>query len=208
MRNLHLDILPLPQRRLWTELGKLPGDFTLYGGTAIALRLGHRQSVDFDFFSPHPFDPDVLFHSAGFLRESLIIAKAANTLTCRVDREGPVLVSFFGLPKLPRLEAPLATENGITLASLPDLAGTKAAVIQKRSEAKDYIDLDALVHQAGISLPQALGAAKKLYGASFNPEITLKALCYYGDGNLGTVPPSVRTRLMQATREVNLDMLP
>ena len=45
-----LDILPTAQRRLWEELKAIPAAFTLYGGTAIALHLGHRQSIDFDFF--------------------------------------------------------------------------------------------------------------------------------------------------------------
>jgi len=47
-----LDVLPEPQRKLWPELAGTPDHFILYGGTAIALRFGHRQSVDFDFFSP------------------------------------------------------------------------------------------------------------------------------------------------------------
>ena len=46
-----LDILPPEQRRLWNELGSVPTEFVLYGGTAIALHLGHRDSVDFDFFA-------------------------------------------------------------------------------------------------------------------------------------------------------------
>jgi hypothetical protein len=46
-----LDILPDAQRRLWPELARTPDNFTLYGGTAIALRLGHRQSADFYFGS-------------------------------------------------------------------------------------------------------------------------------------------------------------
>jgi len=47
----NLSILPPPQLRLWSELDATPEAFTLYGGTALALRLGHRTSVDFDFFS-------------------------------------------------------------------------------------------------------------------------------------------------------------
>jgi hypothetical protein len=43
-----LAILPPEQRRLWPELRDIPRGFVLYGGTAIALHLGHRQSVDFD----------------------------------------------------------------------------------------------------------------------------------------------------------------
>ena len=45
-----LDILPPPQISLWPELGQVPADFALYGGTALALHLGDRESIDFDFF--------------------------------------------------------------------------------------------------------------------------------------------------------------
>ncbi len=62
MRNLapRLDILPPPQRRLWDELSDVPPEFVLYGGTALALHLGHRTSVDFDFFGNKPLDPRAL----------------------------------------------------------------------------------------------------------------------------------------------------
>ena len=46
--NPDLSILPLPQLRLWSELDATPETFTLYGGSALALRFGHRSSVDFD----------------------------------------------------------------------------------------------------------------------------------------------------------------
>jgi hypothetical protein len=54
----NLAMLPPPQRRLWPELASTPEMFTLYRGTALALRLGHRASVDFDFFSNAPCNPD------------------------------------------------------------------------------------------------------------------------------------------------------
>jgi hypothetical protein len=49
----HLNTLPAPQRALWSELEATP-----CGGTALVLRLGHRTSVDFDFFSNASVDPD------------------------------------------------------------------------------------------------------------------------------------------------------
>ncbi|HEY1260569.1 MAG TPA: nucleotidyl transferase AbiEii/AbiGii toxin family protein, partial [Stellaceae bacterium] len=65
-----LDILPAPQRTLWQELDATPNHFTLYGGTALALRLGHRQSLDFDFFSRAPFDPVGLMQGVPYLTGS------------------------------------------------------------------------------------------------------------------------------------------
>jgi hypothetical protein len=91
------------------------------------------------------------------------------------------------------------------VASLLDLAGTKASVLQLRAEAKDYIDLDALLRSGQVDLPTALSAAGELYGTSFNPEITLKALSYFDDGNLRDLPDAM---IVTAAREVDLDHLP
>ncbi|MBF0137442.1 MAG: nucleotidyl transferase AbiEii/AbiGii toxin family protein [Magnetococcus sp. DMHC-1] len=77
----HLEILPLPQRILWNEFDQIPGEFILYGGTAIALHLGHRQSVDFDFFGEQDFNPDRLVAHLPFLHDAKIVQKEANTLS-------------------------------------------------------------------------------------------------------------------------------
>jgi hypothetical protein len=204
-----LDILPSAQRRLWPELDQVPDEFTLYGGTAIALHLGHRPSVDFDFFGNRPFDPAKLQAAIPFLAGALATRREKNTLTAILNRGGDVTVSFFGVPNLPRLVAPLVSDdNGLKIASLLDLAGTKASVVQLRAEAKDYLDLDTLMTKGGITLPMALTAAQALYGTSFNPQITLKSLSYFDDGDLRSLPEESKARLVTAARDVDLDRLP
>jgi hypothetical protein len=171
--------------------------------------LGHRNSVDFDFFGNREIDVAALESGIPFLVGAEIIQRERNTLSAIVDRGAPVRVSFFGVPKLPRLAPSLIVkDNSLKIASLLDLAGTKASVIQIRAEAKDYIDMDALMHLGGIGLPMALVAAEKLYGPSFNPEITLKALSYFDDGNLRDLPEDMKLRLATAVQEVDLDHLP
>jgi len=91
----HLDILPGAQQRLWPELADVPEEFTLYGGTAVALYLGHRVSVDFDFFGIHAFKPSDLMKCVPFLKGAKIIQTEPNTLSVTVNRKGPVKVSFF-----------------------------------------------------------------------------------------------------------------
>src|SRR5258708_35912106 len=107
----HLEILPPAQRRLWHELGQVPAEFTLYGGTAIALHLGHRQSVDFDFFGNRPFDPANLQAAIPFLAGARVRQHERNTLTATLSRGGHVAVSFFGVPNLPRLGSPSVSED-------------------------------------------------------------------------------------------------
>lgn len=204
-----LEVLPEAQRRLWVELSSVPDEFTLYGGTALALHLGHRQSADFDFFGSRTIDVAALEEGIPFLQGADVIQRDKNTLTTIVDRGAPVKVFFFGVPKLPRRASPLiAKDNGLKIASLLDLAGTKASVLQVRAEAKDYTDMDALIRLGRVGLPIALAAAQKLYGSSFNPEITLKALSYFDDGNLRDLPADMNFRLVNAVREVDLDHLP
>src|ERR1700739_2000670 len=204
-----LDILPPAQRRLWPELVAIPKDFVLYGGTALALHLGHPESADFDFFGSRKFEVRTLETGIPFLAGAKIIQRAEDTLTAIVERGGPVRISFFGVPELQRLAAPLVVRtNGLQVASLLDLAGTKASVIQIRAQARDYVDMDALMTLGRVSLPSALAAAGKIYGASFNPQITLKALSYFDDGNLRDLPEAMKLRLVTAVREVDLDHLP
>src|SRR5690606_348776 len=86
--------------------------------------------------------------------------------------------------------------------------GTKVAVVQKRAEAKDYIDTDAIIEHARIDLSTALAAAKIIYGSQFNPELSLKALTFFGDGNLPSVPPNIQARLIAAVKGVARDNPP
>lgn len=156
----HLEILPAAQRQLWVELSAIPAEFTLYGGTALALHLGHRNSLDFDFFGSRAIVLETLEAEIPFLAGAEIIQPEKNTLSAIVDRGAPVRVSFFGVPKPRRLASSLLVkDNGLKVASLLDLAATKASVLQVRAEAKDYVDMDALMQVGGIGLPLALTAA-------------------------------------------------
>jgi hypothetical protein len=208
-RKLHLDVLPPAQKSLWAELASIPDEFTLYGGTAVALYLGHRDSIDFDFFGTKKFDPLLLASSLSLLANAKIIQSEPNTLTALIDRnQGPVKISFFGLPSFPRLRLPYIADNGLKIASLIDLAGTKVSVIQVRAELKDYLDVDAILTSGDLDLATALAAAKRIYGHSFNPQSTLKAMCYFEDGNVSLLGKDVRSRLVKAAKSVNLDKLP
>jgi hypothetical protein len=70
----HCKILPPAQKALWPELAEVPQHFVLYGGIALALRMGHRESLDFDFFSSERLIPSELLRN-------LTLLKSAKCLT-------------------------------------------------------------------------------------------------------------------------------
>jgi Nucleotidyl transferase AbiEii toxin, Type IV TA system len=204
-----LDILPTPQRALWDELSSTPSVFTLYGGTAVALRLGHRHSVDFDFFSQLPFQTDSLIETIPYLRGASIRQSAANTLTVGIYRQGPVKISYFGGLSLGQI-LPHEPVQGpqFAVASLLDLSGTKVAVVTQRAELKDYLDIHALLTIAKIPLPEMLAAAKIIYGETFNPLISVKAISYFEDEALAELPLSMRNDLIAAVKTIDAKSLP
>jgi Nucleotidyl transferase AbiEii toxin, Type IV TA system len=202
-----IDILPPAQQRLWHSLRPAAGlGFALYGGTAIALRLGHRESVDFDFFSDQPLNREAIREAFPFIARSTVLQDQQNTLTVStpMDESGDdhVKVSFFGTINFGRVGHPDVTDDGMLhVASLDDLMATKVKVILQRAEAKDYRDIAAMVG-AGVNLSKGLAAARALYGVNFQPSESLKAMVYFDDGDLRTLAPGERTQLIQAARSV------
>jgi hypothetical protein len=78
------EILPKAQQEIWPLLHPAPRlSFVLYGGTAVALHLGHRISVDFDFFRTEPLDKSNIEASFTFMRDARTIQEDENTLELR-----------------------------------------------------------------------------------------------------------------------------
>jgi hypothetical protein len=210
-----LDILPETQRVLWPELDAVPSDFVLYGGTGLALQLGHRTSEDFDFFSSLTFEPDRLTSRLPFFRDldpadpDAWVHRKSDNLEAFVHRGGGVVkVAFFGgLDTLRRIEDPRrAMGSRVQVASLVDLAGMKMRVIQVRGSWKDYADIHALVLQ-GVDVPTGLAAAKAI-DRSFDPTTSIRALQFYGDGTLDRVPAAMQRDLSRWAQAVELRNLP
>ena len=192
------------QLELWHELVATPAEFVLYGGVALTLRFRHRYSSDFDFFSQQEFDPHELMERLPYLNGARVLQLSANTLTCLVQRQKPVKLSFFGLPRLRRVAEPEVEEQtGLRVASTLDVAATEASVIQKRAAIRDYMDMDVLLTRGQAILE----AAVLVYGTGFNPHITLKAMSFFDDGDLASLPEEVKARLLQAVDQVELENL-
>jgi hypothetical protein len=195
-------ILPPAQREIWQALRpSAPLGFVLYGGTAIALQLGHRQSIDFDFFSSRPLDKAKLAAAFPFLVGAAVLQDERNTLVVSADMpSGPVKVSFFGGLHFGRVNDPLPSDDGVLLsASLDDQLATKLKAILYRAELRDYRDIAALLAH-GVSLPRALSGFRAMF--SGEPHTALTAIGYFEDGDLAALTNTEKETLLIARDRV------
>lgn len=191
-----LEILPPPQRLFWDEhAGSIPDGWVLYGGTAVALRYGHRSSVDFDFFSSRELDEDRLRQDLGPVREGTVIVRRPDTLIVAAPVDGgEVRLSFFGSVGFGRVDEPDRLAGKFPIASPLDLMATKLKVLLQRIEPKDYLDVEVLL-RGGLSLNQGVAAALALYPDQINPLDIAKAVGWFKEGNLDAL-------LSESTKEI------
>ena len=195
-----LGILPFEQRQLWPALAPIKGlGFVLYGGTAIALRLGHRTSVDFDFFSAGEVDRDRLGDNLPFLQTAQVLQEQKNTF--EVLTPSGVKVSFFGGLDFGRVGEPEISADGVLVAaSLEDLMAAKVKVILQRNEAKDYQDIAAMA-RAGVRIEVGLAAAAQMFHP-FPTQDCIKALTYFAGGDLKRLSGEDRQTLIAAASRI------
>lgn len=149
-------------------------NFYLAGGTALALYLGHRKSIDLDLFTPYPFDTTRLEHSLvtkfGFQGDY----SEQNTLKGRID---DVKIDCITHP-YPLLQNPLE-EEGIRLYSQPDIIAMKlSAIADNGSRLKDFIDIAYL--STRYSFQEMLGFYVQMFPTS-SPLRPLKGITYFDD---------------------------
>lgn len=198
-------VLPSAQQELWPMLAPAPSlSFVLYGGTAVALHLGHRISVDFDFFKAEPLDKRKIENAFQFVKSASTIQEDENTLVLSVTMpSGPVKVSFFGGLGLGRLNDPLQTKDSVLLvASLEDLLATKLKAILDRAEAKDYRDIAEMISR-NVSLEKGLAVFSTMYGK--DPALPLRAIGYFKDGDLPSLSLSDQ-KVLRSARDGVVDI--
>jgi hypothetical protein len=176
---MHDDAVSPAKRRALLALAPAAArGFYLAGGTALCLRLAHRQSIDLAFFRPGEFDAEQLLReleAAGVHGTNVRSQPGALWL----DVEG-VETSFMPF-RYPTLKEP-DTALGLPIASLDDIAAMKVEAISSRGARKDFVDLYFICQVPGWTLSKALCSYSARF-ASANPDIghRVKALTYFDD---------------------------
>jgi hypothetical protein len=194
--------------KLIQELQRLPElkDFYLIGGTALALQLGHRNSIDIDLFTQNDFEDEYILnplHSRFqvkeiFRRKNTIISLINNTKTDFIKHSYPYIL-------------PPITEEGISFLSKEDIAAMKFhAIIQSGKRLKDFIDVYYLLQH--FCLQQMLAFFTQKYAYS-NAMIAMKALNFFDDIDENIDPPKliqpitvaqIKRRIQEATQKPSM----
>ena len=162
-------------------------DFFLVGGTALALQIGHRISIDLDFFNQSAFDENFLIAELESKYKFQLDYQSKNTLKGEIEN---IKVDFI-THNYP-LAKPLIKEEGVRMASPEDIGAMKLnAIAGNGTRLKDFIDIAYL--SSTITLSQMVNAFEQKY-ASRNPSIVLKALEYHQDINFKEVIEMVDTK--------------
>jgi hypothetical protein len=156
---------------------KLFNGFYLAGGTGLALQLKHRQSIDFDLFSPKEIDKQLLSKVKKVFPDKKIkpTVNSRDELTVFVDN---VKVTFLYYP-YPFIYKPVV-KNGLKILNLKELAAVKAYAIGRRGTLKDYVDLYFLIKK-NIALKDIIKLCQKKYKENFNARLFLEQLIYFKD---------------------------
>lgn len=161
-------------------------NFYLAGGTALALQLGHRKSIDLDWFSQKEFDVGILKKDLSSFGALKIDSEDKQTLNCQLD---DIKISFFVYSY--KILFPLIDFNKIKLADERDIACMKIDTISSRSAKKDFIDLYFLLEK--YRLEELLGLFDKKYaGIEYNRFHLLKSLTYFDDAESEPMPEMLK----------------
>lgn len=174
---MHYDILDEERQCILPLLGMLKRTFYLAGGTALALQLGHRDSIDFDFFTTEHIDTKKLFET---LQEALKghvcikVQEETDTLSIIIDEH--IKLSFFTYT-YPLLKDPIS-DKYLRIATMEDIGCMKLSAITGRASNKDYIDLYYILHI--VPLHSLLNFAREKF-SSLDTNLILKSLVYFDD---------------------------
>jgi len=175
---LHKEILTKEQEELLPLAKKFYKDFGLVGGTAIALHIGHRESIDFDFFSFEKFkNVNIKKRISRDRKIDKVIRDEAEQFTFIINK---VLFTFFRYPF--EINYKIDFNKTLKMPSLLTLAAMKIFALGRRAKWKDYVDLYFIIKDFH-SLLEIVKQAENMFGNEFNEKICREQLAYFKDIN-------------------------
>ncbi len=190
--NIHPELLDKKRQEVLRKLTPFISGFVLGGGTALALQLNHRQSYDFDFFSPSQIPKTLLEKLSKMVPVKNIVIDTSDELTFFTTSN--IKITFLYYPFKPIFEH-IKTEEGLWIFPVKEIALQKAYTIGRRGEYRDYFDLYTILKNGHSNLAEIMKGAKQIYDGAFDEKLFLEQLVYYGDLQRFEVTPASKKPL-------------
>jgi Nucleotidyl transferase AbiEii toxin, Type IV TA system len=173
---MHKEIFSDNQLKLLPLVKEFKREYYLVGGTAIALYIGHRRSIDFDLFKYSAINPKLIIskitsHEFKFQ----VTRRVSEQLNINVNG---VTFTFFEYPYM--IEAKYNFENILRMPALLDLAAMKAYALGRRSKWKDYVDLYFLL-KGHFTINQISARGVEIFDQLFSEKLFRAQVCYFND---------------------------
>ncbi len=172
----HKEILSLKQVALLPLVRLFSDNFCLVGGTAIALYLGHRKSIDYDLFT---FDK---FINQEIRRKILQVAKINNVIRDEAGQFTLVIsdVNFTFLQFPYKIDFSESFDDIVKMPDILTLAAMKAFALGRRAKWKDYVDLYFIL-KANHTISEIATRGVAVFGSEFNEKMFRVQLAYFQD---------------------------
>jgi len=179
MSKVYLEILDDKRLDVFRKLSLVDKHAFLIGGTALALQIKHRKSIDFYLALDKPIKRAMLGKVRSVFSGNKISVSIDQPSELTVILDNDIKVTFLHYP-FPNLH-PMVDNKFLKLASLKDLASAKAQTIGRRGEWKDYVDLYVLLTRVGLNLDKIIKEAEKRFQGEFSEKLFLEQLVYWND---------------------------
>lgn len=173
---MNIQIFNTNQIELLPLVKQFKKEFYLVGGTAIALYLGHRRSIDFDLFKYSPLKPKSIIQTISFFPfPYLVTRRVTEQLNVTINE---VKFTFYQYPF--KINSSEKLEDKLRLPKLIDLAAMKAYALGRRSKWKDYVDIYFILKE-NFSVKQISERATDIFGQLFSEKLFRAQLSYFDD---------------------------
>ena len=176
MSKIRLEILDTERVNLLTKLSEFKNVGYLSDGTALALQIGHRRSVDFDIFVDKPIDNNLKLRINAVLPSAQYTSNTSDRISLSTVNNISVTFLWYYFPRINGL---VNTEY-LPLASVQDIAADKAMTIGRRAAWRDYVDMYFLLKDV-MSLDQVIESGEKKFKTEFVIVQFLQQLTYFED---------------------------
>ena len=177
MSKIYLELLDSARQNVFHQLREFEREGYLAGGTALALQLNHRKSVDFDVFVKKPIDSSLRRKIKTIFGNQPYEVNTTDQITFPLNEGIEITFLYYWYPHI----RSLVSTASLPLASINDIIADKAHTLGRRALWRDYVDLFVVMKQHDMNIEHIITLASQKFAGEFVKEQFLEQLSYFDD---------------------------